>query len=210
MPRGITDIGRSIKAVDIDDIVGIDDADDITQRAHHVPKAIDLTGQKFGRLTAISAAGHDRHHKRMWKFACDCGGEFIAIGSDVKSGKTVSCGCYANEIRAKNSRDNRDKIASAKTKHGASGRLPEYAVWKTMRQRCMNPNCADYPDYGGRGITVTDRWSEFGAFIADMGRRPSDQHSIDRIDNDRGYEPGNCRWADDFTQASNRRPRGAQ
>jgi hypothetical protein len=206
---GITDIGGSIKTVDIDDIVGMDDADDITSWTDAVAKALDLTGQKFGRLTGICRMGPDKHGKQTWKFACDCGGELVSVGSDVKSGKATSCGCYANEVRAENSRSNRDKIASARTKHGAAGKIPEYAIWKTMRQRCANPNCTDYPDYGGRGIAVCDRWSEFTAFITDMGRRPSDQHSIDRIDNDRGYEPGNCRWADDLTQASNRRPRGA-
>jgi hypothetical protein len=87
--------------------------------------------------------------------------------------------------------------------------VPEYKVWAAMIQRCSNPNNADYPDYGGRGIRVCDRWLKFANFYADMGPRPSPQHSIDRIDNDGNYALGNCRWATAADQRANQRPRHA-
>jgi hypothetical protein len=88
--------------------------------------------------------------------------------------------------------------------HGMSS-TPEYFAWAAMLSRCHNPANPRYDDYGGRGITVCDRWrADFAAFLADVGRRPSPAHSLDRIDNDRGYEPGNCRWATAYVQARNR------
>jgi hypothetical protein len=108
-------------------------------------------------------------------------------------------------MSAANARAGRDKIAASKIKHGRA-KTALYAVWKTMRQRCVNPNCVDYPDYGGRGINVCARWDDFSAFAEDMGDRPEGA-SIDRIDNTRGYEPNNCRWATHAQQAQNRRPR---
>jgi hypothetical protein len=89
---------------------------------------------------------------------------------------------------------------------GRTGRTPEYRAWSAMRQRCLNPASQRYASYGGRGITVCDRWSSFEAFLADMGAKPEpkEQYSLDRIDNDRGYEPGNCRWATRSEQQRNR------
>src|SRR5262249_25330720 len=143
-------------------------------------KPLDIAGQRFSRLIAVERHGTDAHGKVKWLFRCDCGEAAISIASDVKSGRTQSCGCLNDESRAKNARDNRDKIANAKTRHGGHD-MPEYFIWKTMRQRCGNPNAPDYPEYGGRGISVCERWNLFENFIADMGRRPSPQHSVDRI-----------------------------
>jgi hypothetical protein len=102
------------------------------------------------------------------------------------------------------------RVSQFKLKHGLAradgSRHPDFGLWKRMRQRCTDPNCDDYADYGGRGITVCDRWRDsFEAFLEDMGPRPSKRHSIDRVDGTKGYEPGNCRWALPTTQAQNRR-----
>jgi hypothetical protein len=98
-----------------------------------------------------------------------------------------------------------------KLKHGllrrSVSRPPEYVVWGKMNSRCRNPRAPDWKNYGGRGITVCERWRDYTAFISDMGPRPTAQHSIERVDNDRGYEPGNCIWATRAVQVANRRPR---
>lgn len=170
--------------------------------------ALDIAGQKFGRLTAIARVGTTKHGKTLWSFLCECGRVTANTASLVKRGSTQSCGCLMAEQGPINARAGAEKIAAAKTKHGQAARIPEYAVWKTMRQRCTNPKCKDYPAYGGRGIQVCARWDDFAAFLADMGQRPGPNHSIDRKNTNGHYEPANCRWADDFEQAANRRARG--
>lgn len=159
--------------------------------------ALDLTGQKYGRLVVVKL-GKPRGKVRRWICACDCGGQALAATTDLRTGNTQSCGCYM-----------RQRQREGQWKHGATSRGAErdplYNVWCTMKERCSNPNSQKYKDYGARGITVCERWKlSYQDFVDDMGPRPSDHHSIDRIDNDGNYEPSNCRWADAKTQRWNR------
>jgi hypothetical protein len=157
----------------------------------------DLTNQVFGRLTVLARA-ESKARQTRWLCRCDCGVESTVAAKDLQRGTTRSCGCLQRELHA-----------ARHTIHGhtKNRKLTSiYGTWRAIVQRCTDHNCKSFPRYGGRGITVCDRWREsFENFLADMGDRPSPRHSIDREDNSKGYEPGNCRWATPEEQGRNKR-----
>lgn len=155
----------------------------------------DLTGQRFGRLTVIAAAGH-RATKTAWVCRCDCGTEIVAIGNNLKR-RTRSCGCLNSE---------RARVVHTTHGHGSRQRPdPTYSSWLAMKARCENPKSISYPRYGGSGVRICARWAHsFENFLQDMGERPADR-TLDRINPNGNYEPGNCRWATHSEQRINRR-----
>lgn len=157
-------------------------------------KAIDHAGIRYGRLVATSKAENSRSGRIRWNCTCDCGNSVVVQTNALVSGNTRSCGCIHDEVRK-----------TARKTHGMR-KTSLYNIWNGIKIRCTNKNSAAYKDYGGRGITVCDRWlNSFENFFADMGDRPSAQHSIDRINNDLGYSPDNCRWATKGEQSRNTR-----
>ena len=162
-------------------------------------RQVDITNQVFGRLKVLNRSGLDRWGRVLWKCRCSCGELVSSVRSDhLRNGRTKSCGCLNSEL-----------IGKRKTIHSDTSRgrqTVEYTSWLGMQQRCGNPNRKFYKSYGGRGIEVCKRWlHSFPNFLADMGRKPSPEYSIDRIDNDGNYEPSNCQWATKSHQARNRR-----
>lgn len=159
-------------------------------------KRIDLTGMRFGRLTAIRLGKPHVSPSRCqitWICLCDCGNYVTIQRGSLRSGTTSSCGCKYQD-------------AGAKRRKGKFFHAPEYNTWTAMKQRCGNPNNPEWHNYGGRGIKIWPAWEEsFHAFLLDMGKRPTPAHSIERIEKNGNYEPGNCEWATPYVQSRNRR-----
>ena len=162
-----------------------------------MPKISDITGLRFGRLTAVQhigkGPGKSRNH--FWLCQCDCGASVSVNGSCLRLGQTKSCGCLQSDLAK--------AVGDRSKTHGMTG-TSTYNVWVSMVQRCHNPNAKDYQRYGGRGIFVCDEWQKFDNFLSDVGERPEGK-SLDRVDNEKGYSPENCRWADAQTQQRNKR-----
>lgn len=148
-------------------------------------------GDTFGRLEIICAY-REKRKKAWWHLVkCTCGKEALVNGGEMSRGRTVSCGCLRKEL---------------KTTHGLTN-SDEYRVWNGMKQRCQNPKDKAFNNYGGRGIFVCPSWDDFQNFINDMGVKPSSNSTIERVDNNKGYNKQNCIWADRSSQSINQRIR---
>ncbi len=140
-------------------------------------KRIELEGQRFGRLVAVEYLG-----KYRYRCACDCGAAHESSTGELRTGKTRSCGCLRKEV------------TGAKRRTHAKSKSRTYHIWQGMKNRCYNTGREEYQRYGAKGVTVCDRWHKFENFLADMGECPNGL-TLERVNNARGYEPGNCRWA---------------
>jgi hypothetical protein len=166
-----------------------------------MPAFINLIGQRFGRLVVLARDYTSRSHRIYWRCQCDCGTVRTFAGQELRRGQAKSCNCLRIE-----------QLVARMRSHGEAARAtykrtPEYRAWQEMRRRCSAEHRRGYDNYGGRGIRVCAEWdASFETFLAHVGRRPSPHHSLDRINNDGHYEPGNVRWATPREQRANQRP----
>ncbi len=163
------------------------------------PPARVKEGERYGRLVVLYEEGR-RNRERTFRCVCDCGTQVVVRGASLRNRRTRSCGCLRTELSAGRVRT-----------HGLSSH-PLYRAFKTMHQRCSNPDFPKWKDYGKRGIVVCERWTGpdgFPNFLADMGERPLGR-TLDRIDNDGPYAPDNCRWATPLQQSANSSPKGSR
>lgn len=162
--------------------------------SRHKPQAVDITGQRFTRLVVLGRAPKGNNKLARWHCQCDCGKKTISLGTKLRNGSSKSCGCYSHELAANRIRT-----------HGAC-KDKAYSIWTAIKGRCFNANHSSYYNYGARGITMCDEWRySYQAFSDYVGEPPSAKHTIERLDNSRGYEPGNVKWATRKEQNRNTR-----
>ena len=160
-------------------------------------KALNLKGKEFNYLLVQKRSGSNKQGRSTWECLCKCGTTIIATGSLLVSGNVQSCGCFKIEKMKINGKQRRT--------HGMK-KTPEYTAWRNMKDRCYNKKDKNFKTYGGRGITVCEQWrNSFENFLKDMGKKPSKKHSLDRVDNNKGYSPDNCKWVTMQEQSNNRR-----
>lgn len=153
-----------------------------------------MSGKRVGKWTVGAQAGNAKGGGAFWMCRCDCGNEVAVMAGDLRFGKSTSCGC-----------DRADRTRAMKTTHGGSGSRLHH-TWKNMRARCLRPGSSSYARYGGRGIGICPEWGRYETFRDwALSAGYADDLSIDRIDNEKGYEPSNCRWATAQMQSENRR-----
>lgn len=155
-------------------------------------------GTVVGRLTVLEYAGPSKGGERTWKCRCECGNSKTVIHSTLGKGLVRSCGC----LRVDNTRQMRTRHGETGIRQGKNWKSPEYEAWCTMRQRCYKPYADSYKTHGARGIIVCEHWlNSFENFLADVGRKPYPQATLERVNNDGNYEPGNVIWASKKAQA---------